>query len=472
MKKKWRILPGMMLGALLLSNTNQVYSGNIDSPEYYVHKETENGIMYYLNEDNTISINGVSSDNEDTILVIPETIEGFPVVKIAPYAFYRDLYHTQVQLPETIKKIEHKAFAHSGLETINFPESLEEIEESAFYYMNSYNGEVVLPESIKIIGQKAFGNCCGIDTLYIPASVEELGGSITGNANAKVILDPENDHYLQIDNAIFDKEMKRLVYFPNDETITHYTIPEGVEEIAAGVFLSRFWLTQVDIPQTVKIIEDEAFAGCQAYIELPDSLEIIGSGAFSSSNLFSVYIPKTVKQIGTNPFENCRISEISVDQENEVYGSIDGVLFEKDTRTLIAYPMNKPGSYYSIPEGIECIGNNAFINNSVLTEVYFPETLTDIDEGAFDSCNNLRKADIPLSVTYIGSRAFMGCALEGTLVPKSVIYIGDNAFSTYVGWDEQSIMVYRDSYAHQWAQNMEVCDFSYTVMDEIDWLTE
>jgi hypothetical protein len=60
------------------------------------------------------------------------------------------------------------------------------------------------------------------------------------------------------------------------------------------------------------------------------------------------------------------LAEIIVSGENEHFGSMDGVLFDKDKTTLIKYPPAKTGSEYTIPLTVESINRSAFLRCKAL----------------------------------------------------------------------------------------------------------
>lgn len=86
----------------------------------------------------------------------------------------------------------------------------------------------------------------------------------------------------------------------------------------------------------------------------------------------------------------------------------DGVLFSKDGKTLIAYPVQKTGNY-TIPNSVTEIGDHAFDDCTGLTSVEIPDSVGAIGGGAFDHCSSLTSIDIPASVIRIIGQAFSGC---------------------------------------------------------------
>ena len=84
---------------------------------------------------------------------------------------------------------------------------------------------------------------------------------------------------------------------------------------------------------------------------------------------------------------------------------------------------------------ITTIGENAFTNNAVLTEVTISDSVTQIlgnsetGKGAFSGCTALKTVNIGNSVTHIGPYAFKNCvALTSIAIPHSVQFVSDGVF--------------------------------------------
>ena len=146
-------------------------------------------------------------------------------------------------------------------------------------------------------------------------------------------------------------------------------------------------------------------------VTISNSVTTIGSYAFCNcSKLTSVTIPNSVTKIGADAFEACsKLTEINVENDNTAYSSVDGVLFNKDTTTLICYPAGKTGTTYTIPNSVTEIVADAFEGCSKLTTVTIPNSVTKIFNYAFFNCHNLTSVTIPNSVTLIGYKVFYGC---------------------------------------------------------------
>jgi hypothetical protein len=182
----------------------------------------------------------------------------------------------------------------------------------------------------------------------------------------------------------------------------------------------------------VTSIGEEAFKYCAlTSIVIPDGVTTIGNGAFEGcESLTSVTIPDSVTSIEAGALSDCQsLTSINVDTNNPIYSSIDGVLFNKEQTTLIAYPSKKSDTY-AIPNGVTSIENKAFSDCASLISVTIPNSVTSIGEEAFYGCESLTSITIPNGVTNIGDYAFQFCeSLSSVNIPDSVTSIGDCAFS-------------------------------------------
>jgi hypothetical protein len=123
------------------------------------------------------------------------------------------------------------------------------------------------------------------------------------------------------------------------------------------------------------------------------------------------------------------LNEIKVDALNSVYGSVDGVLFNKSQTTLIQYPAGKDGGY-TIPSNVTTIGDVAFSSCTRLTTVTIPDNVISIGNLAFYDCTNLTSLTMGNGVTSIGNLAYLGCtSLTSVTIGSSVTSIGGRAFS-------------------------------------------
>ena len=154
-------------------------------------------------------------------------------------------------------------------------------------------------------------------------------------------------------------------------------------------------------------------------------LASIGTYAFNGcTSLTSVIIPVNVTSIGVNPFAECSsLTSIVVDAENTKYDSQGNcnAIIETETNTLISGCKN---TY--IHDGIEAIGQSAFLGCSGLTSLSLPSSITSLEETAFMKCSSLTAVTIPSSVTTIGNGVFADCGSLTTIVVEEGSTIFDS----------------------------------------------
>ncbi len=96
-------------------------------------------------------------------------------------------------------------------------------------------------------------------------------------------------------------------------------------------------------------------------VTLPDSVKSIGNFAFMDANLSSINIPASVQHIGDGAFINCTGIQFKVAPNHSYFAEIDGVLYQKQQKALVAVPIS---TSISIPEGIVSIQNYALCKSS------------------------------------------------------------------------------------------------------------
>ena len=170
-----------------------------------------------------------------------------------------------------------------------------------------------------------------------------------------------------------------------------------------------------------------------------------------------IVIGASVQYIDEYAFFNAKkLQRVTVDPANEYYKDVNGVLFTKDGKTLILYPVcygQQPTGEtdkftypdaYAVPEGVEIINSFAFLKNGNLRDVTLPDTLKEIGDMAFFACGRLGAYDynaetdtlegtgfvLPDGLATIGSDAFSKCGSIAPVIylPASVKEIGHHAF--------------------------------------------
>ncbi len=184
-------------------------------------------------------------------------------------------------------------------------------------------------------------------------------------------------------------------------------------------------------------------------IVIPDEYEgipVTKIADFSVVNLeyvTEIHIGKNVKEISPWALENNQnVTKITVDENNESFCDVDGVLFTKDMKTLLFYPLAKDLvdtkdengndiqiSEYSIPDGVETIRTKAFYKCGKITKVVIPDSVKNIEEKAFFRCWSLKDLTLSQKVEVIGKDAFGFCsAISEINIPSTIKQIDTYAF--------------------------------------------
>lgn len=245
---------------------------------------------------------------------------------------------------------------------------------------------------------------------------------------------PWCEYYNEVKKIVVEDGITKIgVYaFDDCDRCTEAVIGNTVTYIDVGSFDCRD-LAKINIPDSVTYIGNLAFWGTSIEsLVLPDSITYIGGGAFSCClDLKSINIPQGVKNIKGNTFFQCAlenidihdkiekieidafeecisIKSINVDAGNKYYSSVDGILFNKEQTELLRYPSAKEDKAYTVPDGVEYIGEDAF-EFTALENVTLPESLKAIGEWAFCPAENLKSIYIPSNVESIADNAFLLC---------------------------------------------------------------
>ena len=157
----------------------------------------------------------------------------------------------------------------------------------------------------------------------------------------------------------------------------------------------------------------------------------IGDGAFKDVGIAKVAIPATVTRIGHLALcAGLNLDNVEVSVDNPNFTAIDGVLYTKDTKTLVQYPVGRDNTSFEIPSHVTAIGNGAFAKATELTSVTIPAGVTSIGAEAFKGCKAITELKLPEALTVIGDGAFEMCSNLTTVnVPDSVTAIGEAAFA-------------------------------------------
>lgn len=300
-------------------------------------------------------------------IVIPEYVvfhgDTLYVEEISENTFKNSKSLYSVSLPNTIKAIRKSAFLGcSSMSYITLPASLETIGNGAFAECTAFTS-IIIPNSVKTIEAGAFYACTKLSSITFSNSLFDVGYDAFGYTKW------------------FNSKSNGLVYagpvaYKYKGTIpqgTSISIKSGTLGIAEQCFLDCTGLSSVTIPETVVIIGNSAFQGC--------------------TGLPSIKIPESVVHISDNMLSLCRnITKITLGSKIKTIGSY-----------AFAYTAVND---INLPEGLNVIGDFAFVLCSNLTKLTIPESVNSIGKSALEGCSKLSTINIPASIKFIEERAF------------------------------------------------------------------
>ena len=273
----------------------------------------------YSVSNNEVTITKYTGTGTD--VVIPATIAGLPVTCVGTSAFAENHTVTSVVIPEGVTFIDIFAFYDCpDLTSLSLPSTLKTIGSCAISSCIRLKS-VTLPQGLESMGSQAFAGCIALESISIPSSVTEIG---------------------------------ELCFYSCEKLDGEVVIPDGIQQLASGIFSQCYSLDRVVLPESLLYIERGAFEGCY--------------------ELQTIDIPSGVLRIGNSAFAACFM--------------LDGVV---------------------LPEGIKRVDQSTFSHCCGLTSIVIPNGVTEICNTAFENCNALTSLTIPESVTSIATDAFNGC---------------------------------------------------------------
>jgi serine/threonine protein kinase len=231
---------------------------------------------------------------------------------------------------------------------------------------------------------------------------------------------------------IIDGSVK-ITGFAGSSTIVK--IPDTIEDkpvstIGRESFRQSRDFTAVILPKTTKIIESEAFFNCSwlRQITIPEGVEKIDEGAFAGCALTEVFLPASVTHFSNAVYQCPTFVSIRVDPANQVFTSIDGLLYDKECKAVLRCPEGRTKAV-SLPSTVHHVGRMAFHHCLNLSSISLPDGVDFIGQMAFYRCTNLERISIPVGVKKIEAQTFVDCPrLKSISLPEGLEEIDDGVF--------------------------------------------
>lgn len=310
-----------------------------------------------------------------------------------------------ILLNDQVESIPINMFAGcSKLKSINIPANVVEIGETAFSGCKEL-ATVTMGDKVKKIGAEAFSGCSRLEDMTISPNIEELGKNAFASVYYYGTVQSDIPWVAKLPNEGGVLYISKVAYKHLDGT--DLNIKEGTVSLAESFINTSKGINSITLPSTLRILGKECLKNAAfTSIDLPESLEKIGQGAFAavdggSSKLRRITIPKNVKIIEGGAFDGTPLVRVyynAVDANNEdvEYNGYDGLFPESLARVIIG-------------EGVKSIPNRLFRECKNITRVEMPSTVESIGDYAFAGCTSLTHIDLPSSLKHLGAYAFNGC---------------------------------------------------------------
>ena len=375
-----------------------------DYGDFYCRKTKEDVIIIY-------KYNG-----SDAIVEIPSEIDGYPVTKLGFYSFSPNSYSVN-NIP-----------ANEGLynlKKIVIPSSVKEISSHAFFSCTNLE-TVILFEGLEILGDSAFDSCTSLSLIELPASLEKIGSFCFSQTLIEAVIFRKNPkNIFRVSNMAFGYSNIKKCIFQSDNTVLNYdafelsVVEEVIFEGSVSVDTSYSAFRGSDSVQKIVCLSD---------VLMTDFAETLVNeeGYYLHVNVTDDYI-----YFDRNPEETGLITSrdfiFGINSDNEAV-----ILGYNGTNPDVVIPENING--FTVTE----IGPYAFNNwlyeyeenaeNTFLTSVTIPETVTAISAYAFNNNRKLKSVNLHGKLETIEEYAFRYAGISEAIIPESVKSVGVGAF--------------------------------------------
>ncbi|MGN0114573.1 MAG: leucine-rich repeat protein [Acutalibacteraceae bacterium] len=248
------------------------------------------------------------------------------VKELPDHCFYSDAKLKEIRFSDELTSIGASCFEDCFSLTEISPINAANIGENCFLYTNIWRAQL---NNISTIGNYCFCKCQNLSSVSISGNIKEIPYDCFGGCTV----------------------------------LQTVMLPDSVEILRANSFCRCENLLNIQLPSNLMTIEDSVFEGC-------DSLQ-------------SVTIGKSVKSIANSAFgtliADCtELTSIDVEDGNEHFVSVNGVLLDADKTTVIKYPSNKPEESYTIADSVEKVEEDALLSDN-LKKIYIGSGVKEID---------------------------------------------------------------------------------------------
>lgn len=255
MKKK-----KITLGLIILVLMGITIASFFTTSNGYTEYKNNQRWYYEVVDGEAVNVRIVDYDDSQTTITVPSELGGYPVKSIAGYVgaekvLWEDGFGSSTVGYLNSSKVNYSMFSVMGESNRALVDKIPLVT------------EIILPEGLKSIGYGAFYNCKNLETVNIPDSVEEIGDYafwatdvktlvLDGVSIGKNAFDYSAIENLTIKNTDLNND---TIFYNNSNALKNLTIGEGVTEVTNVGQLPRD--TNVQISDDVETIKRDAMFG-------------------------------------------------------------------------------------------------------------------------------------------------------------------------------------------------------------------
>lgn len=333
----------------------------------------------------------ISQDRDENSLsdIFGDQVESYIITnytnRIGNGVFRNCKFLKEISIPWGVTEIGDNAFANCE-NLMVFPKTTAS-KIGAYAFSNCTKlTKVDIPYGCTSIGAEAFYHCSNMKEITIPSTIKSIGGNAFNMSGLEKVIVKDLAAWCSIAfelSNIGSPSMAAMgnplcyghLYRDENTEITDLVIPDGVTEIKPYVFNCCKSLTSVTIPASVKKIGEQAFYGC-------------------------------------NKLQSVKIRNL------EKWCDVEFSMFSNELSDVVL--SSNPLQY----------ANHLYLNDEEIVDLFIPQSVKKINDGAFEKCMGLKSVVISNGLTQIGSQAFKGCTnLEKVVIPNTVTSIGQKAFA-------------------------------------------
>ncbi len=303
---------------------------------------------------------------------------------------------------------------------------------------------VVVPEGVTHIETHAFARLTALEAVELPSTVGTLGVGAFYGCSKLASINLEYVKFINEDTfngcALEEATLTNAVAIGNDAfrgcSLTEVELPETAQSIGGGAFAQNRLLETVTFAADKVKIGANVFEYCVSLNDVEINAAVIAPYAFlGCSSLNNLTLGADVAVIGEYAFYGTNLSRFKLASSNRNLTVVDNGMLFKGTELIVAAP-KYDGDGGVVTTNATAIASGAFVGNKLITAINASAVKT-IGAYAFTECTNLATLTFN-SLEEIGDYAFMGClALTATPDLTKVTKIGEAAFAGYM--DEEYV---------------------------------